>query len=75
MGTTEEQVKRLKELRNEKGLTQQELAHKSGVVQSHISMLERGERGSRLSVTVAVKLADSLGVSVQELMEEEGCTE
>lgn len=36
--------KSLKDLRTEKGLTQEELAKKSGFSKDYISMLERGER-------------------------------
>lgn len=50
----------LKKLRRERGLTQVELAKKSGVGQNMISMIEGGER--ELSSETALKLADSLDV-------------
>lgn len=61
---------RLKELRLEKGFTQQGLSEASGVAQGHISMLERGERGKRWSLSVASKIARALGVPVEELVQD-----
>ena len=54
----------LKRLRNEKGLTQQELANLSGISRVEIARLETGERGKKRSPSLASaqKLAAALGV-------------
>ncbi len=51
------------------GLTQKELAEKSGVGRDTIQKLETGQRPAR-PATIK-KLADALGVEAEELMEEE----
>lgn len=57
----------LKQLREERGLTQEELAEKSGVSRVTISMLEVGKQKVTKSTTL-VSLADALGVSVTDLL-------
>lgn len=56
--------KRLKHARLERGLTQMQLAHESGVKQSDISKLERGESSA---TTGLVRLAKALGCSADWL--------
>ena len=60
---------RLKQLRRQRALSQQDLERMTGVVQSTISRLEANQRPARPS-TVR-KLAEALGVEPQELMKEE----
>jgi transcriptional regulator with XRE-family HTH domain len=57
---------RVKELREKKKLTQQELADRSGVSRSLIVSLETGERTVTTTSTIE-KLADALGVSVKSI--------
>ena len=57
----------LKRLREERGLTQLELAKKAGVAQGYISALE-AEQKSNPSVAVMRKLAKALGVPLSELL-------
>ena len=57
-------AERLKELRNDKGLTQKELAKRSGLRQPHVSRIERGEM-SPTRKTIE-KLAQGLGVEMKE---------
>ena len=52
--------------REEKGLTQLELAKRSGVSQSSISLIEKGERAP--TVFVAKRIADALEMTVDELI-------
>ncbi len=47
------------------GLTQEDLAERSGLDRSYIGGVERGERNPTL--TVIEKIADGLGVSLAEL--------
>ncbi len=61
--------RRLKRLRREKALSQQDLTRKTGVAQATLSDLEGGKRGARASTLR--KLAEALGVEPRELMKEE----
>lgn len=56
-------------LRREKGLTQEEVAARSGFSQQYISSLERGRRNP--TVITLYELAQALGVSHVALMEPE----
>ena len=60
---------RLKELRAKRGLTLDELAKRSGVSRSMISLIERAE--SSPTASVLDKLAASLGVTLASLFAEE----
>lgn len=55
---------RLKNLRKEKGLSQEELALKSGLNRPYISGIEQGKRN--VSLEVMEKLAEALGVEIGE---------
>jgi ribosome-binding protein aMBF1 (putative translation factor) len=55
----------IKKLREQRGMTQVELAEKSGLKQSHICRLERGRHSP--SHKTVVKIAEALGVPVTEL--------
>lgn len=61
---------RLKALRIERALTQQELAEKAGIAPNTVARLERNETEPHMS-TVR-KLADALGVKPARLVKEEG---
>lgn len=60
---------RLKALRTSKDWSQMELSRRSGVSQSFINDLEAGTKQPTL--TTLKKLANALGVSVSELLEED----
>lgn len=57
--------KKLRELRQERNLTQQELAEKIGVSTNYIGMIERGERNT--SLLKVFKLSKILDVKTSEL--------
>jgi len=57
---------RVKQYRKTKGISQARLAQISGVSQSYIAYLERGERHP--TIPIAIKLANALGVSLMELI-------
>ena len=59
-------VERIKQLREEDGLTQTQLAEATGFSQSAIAYWERGERTP--SVEVIIKLAKFFGVSTDYLL-------
>lgn len=57
---------RVKELRENKGFTQEELAEKSGVSRTIISKLEQGKSVTTMTDTLS-KLASALEVNVSSL--------
>lgn len=63
----------LKEIREKRGLTQEQLHSLSGVHQSVISSIEQGHTQAPRLDTLR-KLAGALGVSVEELVEENKLT-
>lgn len=58
----------LKRIREEKGLTQVELAEKSGITREYITMIESGARKNP-TIDVLKALAKALRVNVTELLE------
>ena len=66
MGEVSRLGRRLKMFRERRGMTQEELAARSGVARGTIANLETGVR-SGLQIENAVKLADALGVSLDLL--------
>lgn len=58
----------IKELRLEKGLTQTQLAALAGTQQSRLGEYERGDKAiENMTVGQAKKIADALGVKIDEL--------
>lgn len=57
---------RLKTLRKEKGLSQEELALKSGLNRPYISAIEKGKRN--VSLEVMEKLAGAFEVSISDFL-------
>ena len=55
----------LRELRAERGVSQERLAQMADLDRTYVSGIERGERNP--SLTNVLKLADALGVRVSEL--------
>jgi len=60
--------KQLQRLRTRRGLTQEQLAVKAGLVRVYVTKLEQGEHDPTL--TMLVRLAKALRVSVSELLGE-----
>jgi transcriptional regulator with XRE-family HTH domain len=60
---------RLRRLRRERALSQQDMTRITGVAQATLSDLEGGKRGARASTLR--KLAEALGAQPKELMKEE----
>ena len=56
---------RMRKLRQAKGLSQEELAFKSGVHRTYLGGIERGERNPSLKNIAAI--AKALGVTLSEL--------
>ena len=61
----------LKKIRNEKGLSQSEIAIKLNIGQQYYSMIENGERQKDLNLSLVTKLSEILGVSVNKIIAEE----
>ena len=61
--------KRIKQLREQAGLSQTKLAEIAGVTPQAISMIESGERN--IITKTADKIAGALGVTLNKLFEEE----
>jgi transcriptional regulator with XRE-family HTH domain len=58
----------LRETREAKGLTQEQIAQKAGVTEAYISMLESGARKNP-SLAMLKRLAKILGVPLPELLQ------
>ena len=58
----------IKRLREERGLTPEELAKRAGVTKPYVSMIESGERKSP-SLPILKRLAKALGVPVTARLE------
>jgi transcriptional regulator with XRE-family HTH domain len=56
---------RVKELRKEKELSQEELAHLAGLHRTYIGMIERAEKN--ITLNNIKKIANALGVSINQL--------
>jgi transcriptional regulator with XRE-family HTH domain len=56
----------LRELRKQRGLSQESLAHEAGMERNYISLLELGRNSA--SLKMIFRLAPVLGTSVAELM-------
>jgi transcriptional regulator with XRE-family HTH domain len=59
---------RLRELRKERGLSQEELAHEAGLHRTYVGGVERGERNPTL-ITLK-RISDALNLKLEELLKE-----
>ena len=57
--------KRIKKMRGERSLSQEELAELAGVHRTYVGMIERGEKN--VTVLSAQKVSAALGISISEL--------
>lgn len=60
--------RRVREVRLAREISQEELAHRSGLDRSYVGQVERGERN--LTLESIYKLAEGLGVPIAELVSE-----
>lgn len=65
MGSTNTLGKRLKQIRSDMGLSQEELAYRCSMQASHIGQIERGQKSPTLDTLE--KLASGLNITVSEL--------
>ena len=61
----------LKTLRNEKGITQLDMATKLDITESYYCLIESGERQKDMSISMAEKLAVILDVPLTVILENE----
>lgn len=61
----------LKRLREEKGLTAQELAEKLDISRQYYQMIENGERQRKMDITLVKGLSAALNVSLESIIKEE----
>lgn len=59
---------KIKELRKQRGLSQEKLANLAEIDRTYLPTIEKGERN--VSIEVADKLAKALGVTVKDLFDE-----
>jgi transcriptional regulator with XRE-family HTH domain len=57
---------RVREIRKEKGLSQEKLAHKADLHRTYIGMIERAEKN--ITLLNIEKIANALEVNINELM-------
>lgn len=57
----------LRELRKQRELSQEMLAHESGLERNYVSLLELGKNSA--SIKTLFKLAPTLGISVSEMLQ------
>lgn len=62
--------KRLREVREAQGLSQEALAAKAGLHRTYVGLMERGVRN--VTLRTIEKLADALGVEMADLMPRRG---
>lgn len=56
---------RVRQLRDERNVSQERLAELANIHRTYISSIERGQQN--ISLTILIRLADSLGVSLETL--------
>ena len=64
----------LKELREKSNMSQQNVAEHLGISQNYYSMIETGERQSKMTIEMAQKLAKIFNVSIDVILENENKT-
>ena len=61
----------LKRLREERGLSMQELAEKLDISRQYYQMIESGERQKKMDITLVKGISSALNVSLESIIEEE----
>lgn len=61
----------LKKIRNEKGLTQLDIAQKLNISESYYNLIEHGERQNNMSIELACKLSEILEIPIEIILEKE----
>lgn len=61
----------LKQLREAKGLTMQELSEKLGITRQYYQMIESGERQRKMDIPIITGISKALSVPVEYIVNEE----
>lgn len=61
----------LRQLRNERGMTQQNVADELGITQQYYSSIENGERQKDIDCSLLSKLSAVFGIPISQIVEEE----
>lgn len=65
----------LKDARLQQRLTQKQMADAIGVTESYYCMIEGGDRQKKMDVSLAIKIGNVLGMSLDEIVNAEGVNE
>lgn len=61
----------LKNIRESKGISQQNVAEKVGITRQYYQLIEAGERQQKMDITLIAKLSQVLGVSMDQIIDNE----
>lgn len=61
----------LKNIRETKGISQQNVAEKVGITRQYYQLIEAGERQQKMDITLIAKLSQVLGVSMNQIIDNE----
>ena len=61
----------LKQLREDRGLSMQDIADKLDISRQYYQMIESGERQKKMDITLVRGIATALNVSLESIIEEE----
>lgn len=61
----------LREMRTEKGMTQQEVAKQLDLSEAYYSYIESGERQKKMNIALAAKLSVVFGIPMEQIIEYE----
>lgn len=61
----------LKTLREDKGMTMQDVADKIGISRQYYQQIEAGERQKKMDITLVIALANLFGISAEQIIANE----
>ena len=62
----------LKEARLKQRLTQKQMADALGITEAYYYLIESGRRQKNMDVSLAIKIGNTLGISIEEIITKEG---
>lgn len=61
----------LKQLREERGMTQKQVAEQLNISESYYSYIEAGDRQKMMDISLARKISKIFGISIEQIVENE----
>ncbi len=61
----------LKKMREEKGLTLQDVADRIGITRQYYQMIESGERQRKMDITLVKSISEIFGIPLERVVNEE----